>query len=99
MRSLSLPYSGALWKRHYGGGQGRANISVIYTSEIKRESAGKAVRDVIEGRGRAPGSPAGTPAVRRLGRSFHVTRGETQDPSELIESPAVNVTARCAACA
>ena len=34
-----------------------------------------------------PGSPTGTPAVRRLGRSFHIIRGETQDLSTLIESP------------
>ena len=57
----SFPYSGTSWKRHYGGGQGRANISVIYTSEIKRESAGKAARDVLAGRGRVPCGPAGTP--------------------------------------
>ena len=30
---------------------------------------------LIEGRGRVPGSPAGTPAGRRLGRSFHAIRG------------------------
>src|ERR1700722_13007383 len=62
----SFPYSGTSWKRHYDGGQGRANISVRYTSEIKRESAGKAAGDILVGRGRVPCGPAGTPAGRRL---------------------------------
>jgi hypothetical protein len=34
-----------------------------------------------------PGSPAGTPAGRCLGQSFHAIRGATQDLSALIKSP------------
>src|SRR5690242_4329001 len=77
MRSLPLPYSGTSWKRHYGGGKGQANISLIYTSEIKRESAGKAARGVLAGRGQVPCEPAGTPAGWHLGPELLYRRSES----------------------